>query len=99
MEEHFGFATSNWKSKLNKFIEKNKNPKLWQLGTQERMEVIGRTLEFMREAEKLVADHPDLKKTIISESTNGKLYQILPERLIEWIQVKSSSAQREDKDE
>ena len=47
------------------------------------MEVIGRTLEFMREADKLVADHPDLKKTIISESTNGKLYQILPERLIE----------------
>ena len=32
--EHFGFATSNWKSKLNKFIEKNKNPKLWQLVTQ-----------------------------------------------------------------
>ena len=94
--DHFGLAKTTWKFKLNDFIEKNKNPTAWKSHGKERVLIIASILEFIREAEKIASDHKDLKKIIISDETTARLFEIIPENLIEKIQEKGDGPDTEE---
>ena len=78
--DHFGLAQKTWEFKVKDFVNKCKKPDIWRtVGTRSRQVLIGRTCEFIREAEKLSKSHPSLKSTIISHSTIGTIFSIIPE--------------------
>ena len=79
---HFGLAKKTWEAKVNEFIKVCNKPQDWiAVGTDARTSVIGKACEFIREAEKLAVDHPDLKDTIIGHETVGKLLEVIPPEL------------------
>ena len=94
--DHFGLAKTTWKFKLNEFLMKNNNPPAWSSHGKERVLIIASVLEFIREAEKIAVDHKDLKKTIISDETTARLFEIIPENLIEKIQEKGDGPDTEE---
>ena len=61
-------------------------PDAWAaVGTPQRRAVISNVCEFLREAEKIANVHKDLKDQIINHVTIGKIFEVLPPKIIEKI--------------
>ena len=72
---YYGLAKKTWDARVKKFLADCRNPQAWSaLGTEGRKTVLNRACQFLREAEKLATDHPDIKDTIISFATNEKIF-------------------------
>ena len=77
--ETYGQAEVTWDAKIEKFLKNCNKPSLWtKLGSQERGGVINMTCEFLREADKLSKDHPELESAIYSSATVRKVILVLP---------------------
>ena len=76
--ESFGQAELIWSEKLEKFSKKCNDAKLWKKGEYSRVTVISNICEFLREADKLVVDHPELEQHIYVAATVKKVISVLP---------------------
>merc|ERR1712055_957111 len=83
---HFGLAKKTWEYKLKNFSSNCMKPDAWAaVGTPQRRAVISNVCEFLREAEKIANVHKDLKDQIINHVTIGKIFEVLPPKIIEKI--------------
>ena len=77
--EHYGLARRTWDCKLRDFLKLVDKPQVWtSVGSRERLRLLTKFQEFIREAEKLASDHPDMKSTIISHETVAKFIKVVP---------------------
>ena len=77
--EGYGQAENTWDAKVDSFMTKCDKPDAWKkLGSKEMLTVVAGTCEFLREAEKLAKDHPELDSAIHSQFTVKKLIKVLP---------------------
>ena len=84
--KHFGLVKKTWEHKLKNFSSNCKKPDAWAaVGTPQRRAVISNVCEFLREAEKIANVHRDLKDQIINHVTIGKIFEVLPPKIIEKI--------------
>ena len=84
---HYGLAKKTWDARVKKFLTECKHPQAWVAhGTEQRSNILNTACQFLREAEKLSSDHPDIQNTIISHATNEKIFEVIPKELIEKIQ-------------
>ena len=77
--EIFGQAQNTWDVKVENFLKSCKDSSLWvKLGSEKRSTAIGQTCEFLREADKLAKDHPELESAIYGPVTVRKVISVLP---------------------
>ena len=96
--ENFGQSQVTWDTKIAKFQADCDKPSHWMnLGSQDRVTIINKTLTFLREAEKLAKDHPRLESAIFAPPTIKKIMMILPPFLTREIVKNGSGNEVTDK--
>ena len=77
---YFGLPKNTWESTKDNFIKQCNKPLAWMNeGSQERLIVIAKTCEFLRESEQLANDYRnELGSTINSDATVEMIISILP---------------------
>ena len=77
--DRYGYPQTTWESKIKHFKEKTNKPELWMdLGYKDRPNLIVQTLEFIREGEKLVKDHPTMESAVFGPATIKIITAVLP---------------------
>ena len=75
----FGNPSNTWDTRMENFTRKCTNPKGWSsTGSHERLSLIARTCEFLREAEQLACDYKELESTVYSKATIDAVIQVIP---------------------
>ena len=75
----FGAPFNTWETRMENFKRKCTNPKGWSnIGSQERLGLVAKTCEFLREAEQLASDYKELETDIYSKGTIDAVIQVIP---------------------
>ena len=87
----FGSSNKIWETRKMNFEKRCNDPKKWSvIGSDERLGLITRTCEFLREAQQLATDYKALSNDIYSKTTCDSIYKVIPQTISEkiWDQSK-----------